>query len=129
MEGEKSNSIEEDELEEEESRALVLRGLILKRRKPNGYYPPDFCSNFFLSSIDDGPRIGREAMDSEYNKLWKKTIVEEMDGLNEVWDLVELFSRRKPIGSKWIIKQKLNGEDKMEGIDFGDIFFFLLFLN
>ena len=56
---------------------------------------------------------------------------------NEAWDLVELPAGRKPIGSKWVFKRKINAEGKVEkykarlvakgyshalGIDFGDIF-------
>jgi hypothetical protein len=35
---------------------------------------------------------------------------EEMVALdkNEAWDLVELLTRRNPIGSKWVFKNKLN---------------------
>ena len=66
-------------------------------------------------------------------------MVDEMASLhrNEAWDLVELPSGRKPIGSKWVFKKKMNAEGKVEkykarlvakrysqvsGIDFGDIF-------
>ena len=56
---------------------------------------------------------------------------------NEAWDLVELPAGRKPIGSKWVFKKKMNVEGKVEkykarlvdkgysqvsGIDFCDIF-------
>jgi hypothetical protein len=64
---------------------------------------------------------------------------EEMASLdkNEAWDLVELLTRRNPIGSKWIFKKNMNEEGKVEKykarlvakgysqvevIDFGDIF-------
>ena len=66
-------------------------------------------------------------------------MVEEMEALdkNEAWDLVELPDGRKPIGSKWVFKKKLNATGKVEkykaqlvakgyshveGIDFGEIF-------
>ena len=57
---------------------------------------------------------------------------------NEAWDLVELPDGRKNVGSKWLFKKKLNatrkvekykaqlvakGYSRIEGIDFGDIFF------
>jgi hypothetical protein len=104
------------------------------------YTPFDFCSNFALSITDDDPRIVREAVDLEDGKLWKKTMDEEMAALdqNEAWDLVELLTGRKHIGSKWVFKRKLNVEGKVEkykarlvakgysqveGIDFGEIFF------
>jgi hypothetical protein len=64
---------------------------------------------------------------------------EEMASLdkNEAWDLVEFLTGRNLIGSKWIFKNKLNVEGKvekyktqlvakgysqLEGIDFGEIF-------
>ena len=66
-------------------------------------------------------------------------MVEEMDALdkNEAWDLVQLLVGRNSIGSKWLFKQNLNAEGKvekyephlvengyshLEGIDFGEIF-------
>ena len=66
-------------------------------------------------------------------------MVDEMASLhkNEAWDLVELSAGRKPIGSKWVFKKKMNVEGKVEKykarlvakgysqvprIDFGDIF-------
>ena len=74
----KSESSKEDEAatEEEEPHTPVLRRSIRDRRKPERYSPPNFCSNFSLSIIDDDPRIVREAMKSEDNKLWKKAMVE-----------------------------------------------------
>ena len=56
---------------------------------------------------------------------------------NEACDLVELLTRRNPIGKKWVFKNNLNVEGKVEkykarlvekgysqveGIDFGEIF-------
>ena len=43
-------------------------------------------------------------------------MVEEMEALdkNESWDLVELPDGRKPIGSKWVFKKKLNVAGKVE---------------
>eukprot|EP00253_Pinus_taeda_P026688 PITA_26688 len=66
-------------------------------------------------------------------------MVDEMASLhkNEAWDLMELPTGRKPIGSKWVFKKKTNAEGKVEkykarlvakgysqvpGIDFGYIF-------
>eukprot|EP00253_Pinus_taeda_P007307 PITA_07307 len=66
-------------------------------------------------------------------------MVDEMASLhkNEAWDLVELPTGRKPIGSKWVFKKRTNAERKVEkykarlvakgypqvpGIDFGDTF-------
>jgi len=66
-------------------------------------------------------------------------MVDEMASLhkNEASDLVELPTRRKPVGNKWVFKKKTNAEGKVEKykarlvakgysqmprIDFGDIF-------
>jgi phosphoribosyl-AMP cyclohydrolase len=112
---------------------------VRERRQPKRYSPPNFHSNFALSITDDDPRTVREAMNSEDSKLWKKAMVEEMDALdkNEAWDIVELPTRRKFVGSKWLFKKKFNAEGKVEkykaplvekgysqveGIDFGEIF-------
>jgi hypothetical protein len=103
------------------------------------YTPSNFHSNFSLSITDDDPRTVQEEMDSEDGKLWKKAMDEEMAALdkNEAWDLVELLTRRNPIGNKWVFKKKLNAKGKVEkykaqlvekgysqveGIDFGEIF-------
>jgi hypothetical protein len=110
-----------------------------ERRQQERYSPPNFRSNFSLSITDDDPRTVREAVNSEDSKLWKKAMVEEIDALdnNEAWDIVELPTGRKPVGSKWLFKKKFNAEGKVEkykarlvakgysqveGIDFGEIF-------
>jgi hypothetical protein len=80
------------------------------------YSPPDFHSTFVLSSTDDEPKLVREAVDSTEGKLWKEAMVEEMESLhkNETWDLVKLPNGRKPIGSKWVFKKKLNATGQVE---------------
>jgi hypothetical protein len=102
------------------------------------YTPSYFHSTFALSITDDDPRTVSEAVDSEDGKLWKKAMDEEMVGLdkNEAWDVVELSTGRNPICSKWVFKNKLNvegkvdkykawlvakGYSKVEGIVFGEI--------
>jgi hypothetical protein len=130
---------EEAEAEEEEPHTPVLRRSMRDRRQPERYSPPDFCSNFSLSITDDDPRTVREAVNLEDSKLWKKAMVEEMDALdkNEAWDIVELPTKRKLVGSKSLFKKKFNAQGKVEkykarlvakgysqveGIDFGEIF-------
>jgi hypothetical protein len=55
-------------------------------------------------------------VDSENGNLWKRAMDEEMASLdkNEAWHLVEFPTGRKPIGSKWVFKKKLNAEGKVE---------------
>jgi hypothetical protein len=69
-----------------------------------------------LSITNDDPRTVREAMNSEDANLWKRAMDEEKESLdkNEAWNLMELSTRRKPIGRKWVFKKKLNAEGKVE---------------
>jgi hypothetical protein len=134
-----ADSTEEQESEEEDPHTPVLRRLDRERRLLERYSPFDFRSNFVLSITDDDPRTVRKVVDSEDGNLWKRVMEEEMTSLdkNEAWDLVELPTGRKPIGSKWVFKKKLNAKGKVkkykarlvakgysqvEGIDFGEIF-------
>ena len=139
LKDDESDSTEEHESEEEDPHTPVLRRSDRERRLPERYSPSDFRSNFALSITDDDPRTVREAVDSEDGNLWKRAMEEEMASLdkNDSWDLVEFPTGRKPIGSKWVFKKKLNAEGKVEkyksqlvakgysqveGIDFGEIF-------
>jgi hypothetical protein len=76
----------------------------------------DFYSKLSLSITNDDPRNARDAVDLEDGKLWKKAMVEEMTTLdkNESWDLLNFLNGRNPIGRKWVFKNKLNVEGKME---------------
>eukprot|EP00253_Pinus_taeda_P019958 PITA_19958 len=113
---EESDSIIEEESEDEEPQTLSVRGSVRERRQPERYSPSAFYSNFALSVTDDDPRTMKEAVDSRDGKIWKEAMVDEMASLqkNEAWDLVELSIGRKPIGSKGVFKKKTNVEGKME---------------
>ena len=137
-----ADSVEEELIESKEEVDLqtpIVRRFDCERRLVDRYSPPDFRSAFVLSVVSDEPRSVKEALNSEECKLWKNAMVEEMEALdkNEAWDLVELLDGRKPIGSKWVFKKKLNaagkvekykarliakGYSQVEGIDFGEIF-------
>ena len=93
-----------------------MRRSVRERRQPERYSPSALCSGFALTITDDEPRTVREAVDSEDGKLWKEAMVDEMASLhkNEAWDLAEFPAGRKPIGSKWVFKKKMNVEGKVE---------------
>jgi hypothetical protein len=80
-----------------------------------------------------------EAINSTEGKLWKDTMVEEMESLhkNETWDLVKLPIGRNLVDSKWVFKKNMNvarqvkkfkaqlvtkGYSQVEGVNFSDIF-------
>eukprot|EP00253_Pinus_taeda_P002960 PITA_02960 len=136
---EESDSVTEEESEDEEPQTPAVRRSVREKRQPERYSPSAFCSNFALSVTNDDPRTVKEVVDSKDGKLWKGAMVHEMASLqkNKAWDLVELSARKKPIGSKWVFKKKTNAEGKVEKykarlvakgysqvptIDFGDIF-------
>eukprot|EP00253_Pinus_taeda_P028333 PITA_28333 len=113
---EESDSTAEDESEDEEPQTLVVRTLVRERKQPERYSPTAFYSNFVLSIIDDDLITVREVVDSKDDKLWKEAMVDEMTSLhkNEAWNLVELPTRRKPIGSNWVFKKKMSAKGKVE---------------
>eukprot|EP00253_Pinus_taeda_P031383 PITA_31383 len=113
---EESNSTVEDESEYEEPQTPVVKRSVRERRQLKRYSPSSSYSIFSLSIVDDDPRIVEEAVGSEDGKLWKEAMVDEMASLhqNEAWDLVELSDGRKPIGSKWVFKKKMNAKGKVE---------------
>eukprot|EP00253_Pinus_taeda_P036287 PITA_36287 len=137
-----SDSVVEEESEDEEPQTLAVRRSVRERRQPERYSPSAFCLNFSFSVSDDDPITMKDAVDSEDGKLWKEAMVDEMASLNknEALDLMELPAGRKPIGIKCVFKNKTNVEGKVEkykarlgakgysqvpGIDFGDIFLLL----
>jgi hypothetical protein len=92
-----------------------------------------------LISTNNEPKLIGVEVDLAEEKLWKDTMVEEMESLhkNETWDLVKLPSGRNHVDSKWVFKKKMNGTSQVEkfkarlvvkgysqvkGVDFGDIF-------
>jgi hypothetical protein len=140
LRNEEDNSDESIESEEEvEQPNPLVRRLERVRKIFERYSPPNFHSAFVLISIDDEPTSIGEAVDSTKGKLWKDSMVEEIESLynNETWDFFKLPSGRNPIGSEWVFKNKMNvaGQVKkfkarlvakeysqVEGVDFGEIF-------
>ena len=63
LEGEEFDSIEEAKSEEEEPYTPFFRRSSQEIRQPERYSPPDFCSHFAISIIDDDPRNLKEVVD------------------------------------------------------------------
>jgi hypothetical protein len=122
--------------EEVEQLKLVVRRSKRVKKLVEMYSPPNFCSAFVLTAIDNKPNSVSEVVDSAEGKLWKEAMVEEMESLykNETWDLVKLPSGRKLVGSMWMFKKKMNVAGQVEKfkdrlvakgysqVDFGEIF-------
>ena len=119
LKNEGSNSFEEEPFESNDEVKLqtpTLRRSNRLRRPVERYTPHSLCSNFSLSSINDEPRSIKEAIRFEDCIFWKKGMVQEMEALvkNEASDLVELPHGRRLVGSKWVLKEKLNLAGKDE---------------
>jgi hypothetical protein len=91
-----------------------------------------------LISTNKDPKSIKEVVDLVEGKLWKDSMVEEMESLhkNETWDLVKLSNGINIVGSKWVFMNKMNvvgqvkkfkdrlvakGYSQVKGVDFGDI--------
>jgi hypothetical protein len=89
---------------------LLIRRSEREIKPVERYSLSDFYFTFILSSNDDDPRSIGEAVDSIEGKLWKDSMVEEMESLykNETRDLVKLPSGRNHVGRKWVFKKNMN---------------------
>lgn len=52
----------------------------------------------------------QKAITSKDSSFWREAINDEMDSItsNNTWILVDLPTRSKPIGCKWVFKRKRN---------------------
>ena len=68
------------------------------------------------SQGDDEPKTVQEALLSSVSDEWMKAMNDEMESMrtNKVWDLVDLLSRRKAIGNKWVLKIKRKADESIE---------------
>ena len=88
---------------------------------------------------ESGPYTYKEAMNDIDAHHWIKAMKSELDFMysNQVWDLVKVPNRIKPVGCKWIYKRKRGVDGKVEtfkvrlvakgytqkeGIDYDEIF-------
>jgi hypothetical protein len=128
------------ELEEEVEQPTLLVRRSERVRKPiERYSSPNFHSAFMLTANDDEPKLVGGEIESIEGKLWKDSMVEEMESLqkNETWDLVNFPSGRNHVNRKWVFKKKTivagqvkklkdrlvaKGYSQVEGVDFSEIF-------
>jgi hypothetical protein len=135
-ENDSNESIESNE--EVEQPTLVVRRYGCIRKPIERYNPLDLCFAFVLSTSYDEPKLVREVVDSTKGKLWKDTMVEEIESLhnNEGWDFIELPNGRKLVSSKCVFKKNLNeagqvnkskaqlvakGYSQVKGVQFSEI--------
>ena len=79
--------------------------------------PDRYSHSLALCSTEQSdPLSVAEAMSSSDSSMWTKPMEKEMESLhqNNVWDLVQLPSDRKVVGSKWVFKRKINANGDVE---------------
>ena len=67
-----------------------------------------FEDDFYIYLIENEPSSYFEVISSSNALLWKEAIKTKLDSIlkNQTWELVDLLSRAKLIGYKWILKKK-----------------------
>ena len=65
-----------------------------------------------VSGLSSEPKTVREARASPDKAKWMNAMEKEIESLqlNNVWDLVEMPRKRKPVGSKWVFKLKVGAD-------------------
>jgi hypothetical protein len=125
--------------EEVEQSTLIVRRYERVRKLVKRYNPPYFHFAFVLIATNEEPKLVKEAVDSTKGRLWKESMVKEMESLhkNETWDLFELPDGRNIVGSKCVFNKKMNLVGQVEkfkarlvakgcsqvGVEFSEIFF------
>ena len=68
------------------------------------------------SQDDDELRTVQEALSSSIGDEWMKAMNDEMKSMrtNQAWDLVDLPSRHKAIGNKWVLKIKRKADGSIK---------------
>ena len=82
---------------------------------PN-YYLVYLQEHEFDMGLEDDKISISQVKQSVDSQEWIKAMKNEMKSMkdNDVWDLVELLERAKPIGCKWIYKTKHNSKGNVE---------------
>ena len=72
--------------------------------------------DFIVYLMDDTPRTIEEAYSSPVADYWKEPVRSEMDSIMSkvTWEVVECLYGCKPIGCKWVFKNKLRPDGTIE---------------
>ena len=111
-------SDEHDESVEHDSTEPYSATVPVRRKSTRETRRPDFYGirAYVATEPQKEPRTVSEALQSPDKQQWKAAMEKEMESIdsNDVWDLVKLPANRKPIGSKWVFKRKINADGSIE---------------
>ena len=104
--------------EQPETNETVPADSIQRRTSTRKSRPPDYYGVrvYTATELQKESETVEEALSCSDKEQWKAAMQKEMDSLyaNNVWDLVELPSDRKPVGNKWVFKCKTNANGTVE---------------
>jgi hypothetical protein len=88
-----------------------------RKREPSKRLKDHYVFN--LEEVDElveDPRTFKQAMDGSDSQQWQEAMEEEIDSIkkNEVWELVDLPTGRKPIGCKWVLRKKFKADGTLD---------------
>ena len=86
----------------------LRRSKIQKKKQKKNKKKVSFGDDFYTYLIENEPSSYFEAISSSDALLWKEAITTELESIlkNKTWELVNLPSRAKLVGYKWIFKRK-----------------------
>ncbi|GJT09221.1 DNA polymerase zeta catalytic subunit-like protein [Tanacetum coccineum] len=102
--------------DETDNNSEVPQENVEPRRSKRAKVTKEFGPDYMTYIVNEEPQTYIAAMESSESPYWKEAIQSEIDAIvqNDTWKLVDLSSRHKPIGHKWIFKKKLKPDGTIE---------------
>ena len=101
---------------DEISKEPIDNAKVEPRRSQRSRISKSFGPDFIAYAIESEPQTFKEAMSNPEAQMWKEAINSEIESIlsNHTWELVNLPPGSKPIGCKWIFKQKLKPDGSID---------------
>ncbi|XP_070029692.1 uncharacterized protein [Nicotiana sylvestris] len=86
------------------------------RRSKRQWTSTSFGPDFLTFLLENERRTFKEAMSSSKAQYWKEVVNSEIESIlsNHTWELVDLPSGNKTLGSKWISKKKIKDDGTID---------------
>ena len=111
-----AESSESDSNEENNPKGDEAAGPQLRRstRTTKGKVPERLTYKAHEEQKDSEPKTFKQAMNSRNAMQWKCAMEEELEAINEnkTWELSDLPMGRRAIGSRWVFKEKRDGNGR-----------------
>jgi hypothetical protein len=87
-----------------------------RQRRPSSVLKDYYLMESKVVAIEDDPANFAKAMESHDAEQWLKAMHEELYSIskNEVWDLTELPTGKKPVGYKWVLRKKYKADGSLD---------------